>query len=86
VLPEVEEGTGLTPYQKYELAYMFIGLAVSVGLTVWRLSREDGQMFYRLRWELEQRRKRRAYEAEFVRSRNLMLFQAWEVMTSAPAQ
>jgi hypothetical protein len=84
--PEVDEPTGLTRYERYELAYMFIGLAISVGLTVWMFSREDGQMFYRLRWELEQRRKRREYEAAFARSRNLMLFEAWTVLTGANAQ
>lgn len=81
-LEEAEGVGGLTTYQKYEIAYLFIGLAVSVGFTVWMMTRE-GTSFYRLRWELERRRKQRAIEAEVRRDTNRVLFEAYEIVTGA---
>ena len=69
--------------QRWQVGVAVASLVFSIGFTVWLMGREDGQMFYRLRWELAQRRKRREYEAEFVKSRNLMLFQAWELLCGA---
>jgi hypothetical protein len=83
-LAEAEDEGGLTTYQKYEIAYLFIGLAVSVGFTVWMMTRE-GTGFYRLRWELERRAKQRAIEAEVRRDTNRVIFEAWDIVTGANA-
>jgi hypothetical protein len=77
------DGERLSEYERWELGLAVAGLVLSGAFIAWVLFREDSTLAHRLRWAQEQRRQRRAAEAEFRKAVNETLFEAWEAVTSA---
>lgn len=88
--PEVaEDEGGLSTTEKWEVASIIVGIVFTLAYGAWLFSEmSEGQgdgPLYRLRWRMDQAKRRKAAEAEFQRDKNRMLFEAWEVMTRADA-
>ena len=87
VTAEDEAQEGLSTVEKWEIASIVIGIVFTVGYCAWLFSElSEGQgngPAYRLRWRLDQARRRRAEEVEFQKAKAHMLYEAWEVVTNA---
>lgn len=81
----MDEPEGLTDYERWQVAVAVAGLAFSLAFTIWFLVKEDQGLSARLKWWREQQRRKRAAEADFQRSLNWVLFEAWEAVHNAPA-
>jgi hypothetical protein len=86
---EEEAQEGLTTIEKWEIASIVVGVVFTVAYGVYLFSElSEGQgngPVYRLRWRLDQARRRRAEEAEFQKANAHLQYEAWEIVTSAHA-
>jgi hypothetical protein len=84
-----EEGDGLTTAEKWQIFSIVTGTVLSVAYILWVASElsegKGGGPLYRMRWKLDQAKRRRAAEVEFQKAKAHVLYEAWEVVTSANA-